>query len=39
MEGVVLGGSGLIGKELIRQLLKDPTFLIVRALVANSSRY
>jgi len=33
MEGVVLGGSGLIGKELIRQLLKDPTFLIVRALV------
>src|SRR6478736_6244240 len=33
MEGVVLGGSGLIGKELIRQLLKDPSFLIVRALV------
>src|SRR6478609_1706281 len=35
MEGVVLGGSGLIGKELIRQLLKDPTFLIVRALVRS----
>jgi uncharacterized protein YbjT (DUF2867 family) len=33
MEGIVLGGSGLIGKELIRQLLKDPAFLIVRALV------
>ena len=35
MEGVVLGGSGLIGKELIRQLLKDPSFLIVRALVRS----
>src|SRR6476661_6860086 len=33
MEGVVLGATGLVGRELIRQLLKDPSFLIVRALV------
>lgn len=33
MEGVVLGATGLIGQELVRQLLKDPSFLIVRALV------
>lgn len=33
MEGVVLGATGLIGEQLVRQLLKDPAFLIVRTLV------
>lgn len=32
MEAVVLGATGLIGKELLRQLFRDPSFFVVRAL-------